>query len=106
MLGKPPNRYTKTTPQHVKAARLLQEEGFSLTTGDLISYIKIRNDPGVKPVKPDESDQLVSASEIDVDKYLEYIQSTFDQALEAIGISYNEIMGIRTLDRFFWNSLF
>ena len=41
------------------------------------------------------SDQLASASEIDVDKYLEYIQSTFDQALEAIGISYNEIMGIR-----------
>lgn len=101
MLGKPPNKYIKTTPQHVKAARLLQEEGFSLTAGDLISYIKVRNDPGVKPVKPNESSHLVPASEIDVDKYMEYIQSTFDQALEAIGISYNEIMGIRTLDRFF-----
>ena len=78
MLGKPPNKYTKTTPQHVKAARLLQEEGFSLTAGDLISYIKIRNDPGVKPVKPHESHQLVPASEIDVDNYMEYIQSIFD----------------------------
>jgi len=101
MLGKPPNKYTKTTPQHVKAARLLQEEGFSITAGDLISYIKIRNDPGVKPVKPNESNQLLSSSEIDIDKYMEYIQSTFDQALEAIGVSYNEVMGIRTLDRFF-----
>ncbi len=101
MLGKPPNRYTKTTPQHVKAARLLQEEGFSLAAGDLISYIKIRNDPGVKPVKPNESNQHVFAAEIDVDKYMEYIQSTFDQALEAIGVSYNEVMGVRTLDRFF-----
>lgn len=101
MLGKPPSSYIKTTPQHVKAARLLQEKGLSLTAGDLISYIKIRNDPGVKPVIPNESDQLVSTAEIDVDKYMEFIQSTFDQALETIGISYNEIMGIRTLDRFF-----
>ncbi|MFN4046503.1 MAG: type B DNA-directed DNA polymerase, partial [Acidilobaceae archaeon] len=40
MLSKDPNEYTKTTPQHVKAAKLLQKEGLQITKGDVIAFVK------------------------------------------------------------------
>jgi len=48
----------------------------------------------VKPV------QLASNSEIDVDKYVAYLQSTFDQVLDALGLDFNEIIGLTKLERF------
>jgi len=94
VLGKTPERYTKTTPQHVKAATLLQKRGYELKAGDLISFVKVTKDPHVKPV------ELASNSEIDVDKYVAYLQSTFDQVLDAMGLNFNEIIGLTKLERF------
>jgi DNA polymerase I len=88
--------YTKTTPQHVKAAWLLVKAGHEIKPGDIISFVKSRDDVGVKPV------QLADIKEVDVEKYLEYLRSTFDQVLDAIGISYNEIFGISKLESFLW----
>ena len=95
MISKPPDRYTKTTPQHVKAAVLLTKAGHEIKPGDIISFVKTTNDLGVKPV------QLASISEIDVNKYMEYLESTFEQVLDALGISFDEIMGVSKLESFF-----
>ena len=41
VLGDEVASYTKTTPQHVKAARILQKSGKELRAGDLISFVKV-----------------------------------------------------------------
>jgi DNA polymerase I len=93
-LGDELSSYTKTTPQHVKAARILQESGKELHTGDLISFVKVIREPRVKPV------ELTSRNEVDVDKYVAYLHSTFDQVLDALGLSFDEIIGLTKLERF------
>ncbi len=93
-LGDELSSYTKTTPQHVKAARILQESGKELHSGDLISFVKVIREPRVKPV------ELTSRNEVDVDKYIAYLHATFDQVLDALGLSFDEIIGLTKLERF------
>jgi DNA polymerase, archaea type len=104
VLGDELASYTKTTPQHVKAARILQKSGKELRAGDLISFVKVikgtsvkagvEDNSGVKPV------ELASRNEVDVDKYVAYLQSTFDQVLDALGLSFEEIIGLTRLESF------
>jgi len=93
-LTKPLKHYVKTTPQHVKAARMLKAQGKEIKPGDIITFVKTRGVPGVKPV------QYASIYEIDVEKYKDHIRTTFEQILDALGIDFSEIMGIRSLDTF------
>jgi len=94
VLGEEIEHYTKTTPQHVKAAKILQEKGAELRAGDLISFVKTSKPPNVKPV------ELTTKSEVDVDKYIAYLRSTFDQVLDALGLEFDEIIGLTKLERF------
>jgi len=94
VLGEALEHYVKTTPQHVKAGDILKKKGYELKAGDLISFVKVVKEPHVKPV------QLASNSEIDVDKYVGYLQSTFDQVLDALGLDFTEIIGLTKLERF------
>jgi DNA polymerase I len=94
VLGEEPGSYKKTTPQHVKAARILEEGGMKLKAGDLISFVKVIREPHVKPV------ELATNSEVDVDKYIGYLHSTFDQILDALGLDFDEIIGLTKLERF------
>jgi DNA polymerase I len=94
VLGEEIEHYTKTTPQHVKAAKILQENGAELKAGDLISFVKTTREPHVKPVG------LVTKNEVDVDKYVAYLHSTFDQVLDALGLDFDEIIGLTKLERF------
>ncbi len=94
VLGEDLNRYTKTTPQHVKAAKILEENKVEIRAGDLISFVKTIREPHVKPV------QLATKNEVDVDKYIAYLHSTFDQVLDALGLSFDEIIGLTKLERF------
>jgi DNA polymerase I len=94
VLGEDIERYTKTTPQHVKAARILKENGAELRAGDLISFVKVTKEPHVKPV------ELTTKNEVDVDKYVAYLHSTFDQVLDALGLDFDEIIGLTKLERF------
>jgi DNA polymerase, archaea type len=94
VLGEELEHYTKTTPQHVKAAKILEEHGVELRAGDLISFVKVTREPHVKPV------ELASKNEVDVDKYVAYLHSTFDQVLDALGLSFDEIIGLTKLERF------
>jgi DNA polymerase I len=95
VLGDDLSRYTKTTPQHVKAAFILQKNGKELRAGDLISFVKVNsNKERVKPV------ELTYKNEIDTDKYIAYLQSTFDQVLDALGLNFEEIIGLTKLAQF------
>ena len=94
VLGKVPEAYIKTTPQHVRAALLLKDMGYDLKAGDLISFVKVVKEPRVKPV------QLATNSEIDVEKYVGYLHSTFTQVLDALGLDFDEIIGLTKLERF------
>jgi len=62
--------------------------------GDLISFVKVVREPHVKPV------ELATKNEIDVDKYVAYLRSTFDQVLDAVGLDFDEIIGLTKLERF------
>ena len=94
VLGNSPDQYKKTTPQHVRAARMLIKNGAELKAGDRISFVKVTKEPHVKPV------ELATDREIDVDKYIAYLHSTFDQILDAIGLEFDEIIGLTKLERF------
>jgi DNA polymerase I len=98
MISKPPDKYTKTTPQHVKAAYLLTKAGREIKPGDIISFVKTADDIGVRPV------ELAEPNLIDVAKYVEYLESTFGQVLDAIGISFDEIVGVSKLEDFLWGN--
>ncbi len=94
VLGESLDHYTKTTPQHVKAARILKERGVDVKAGDVISFVKVTREPHVKPI------ELATRNEIDVDKYVAYLHSTFDQVLDALDLEFDEIIGLTKLERF------
>ncbi|MEM3980935.1 MAG: DNA-directed DNA polymerase I, partial [Ignisphaera sp.] len=81
------SEYKKTTPQHVKAALMLQRYGVEVSSGDIITYIKVKSKEGVKPI------QLAKISEIDVQKYLEAMKTTLEQLFTALNISWEDIAG-------------
>jgi DNA polymerase I len=86
-LTKSLSEYKKTTPQHVKAALMLQRYGIEISSGDIITYIKVKSKEGVKPI------QLAKIGEIDVQKYLEAMKSTLEQLFTALNISWEDIAG-------------
>jgi DNA polymerase I len=96
MISKPTEKYTETTPPHVKAAQLLQRRGKEVKPGDIISYVKTVGGLGVKPV------ELAKPKEVDVDKYVDYLRSTVEQLLDSLGFEFDEIMGAVKLEDFFW----
>ena len=99
MTSKAPRDYTKTIPQHIRAALQLQTIR-EIKRGDIISYVKILNKPGVKPV------ELAKQSEIDAGKYMEFLQSTLDQITSSMDLDFDSILGKPKqtgLDQFFWN---
>ena len=46
--------------------------------------------------------ELAKADDVDADKYIEYAHSMFDQLLDALDFSFDEMMGATTLD-LFWS---
>jgi DNA polymerase I len=94
MLSKGVERYVKTTPPHVKAARKLISRGITVVPGDIIVYVKTKDSDGVEPLEFARKDQ------VDVDKYIEYLLSTFEQVLDALGIDLNKITGVTSLEYF------
>lgn len=95
VMSKAISSYDKTTPQHVKAVKVLpDEEQRRVGAGSVIQYVKTKREPGVKLAA------TASPDEIDVGKYVEHIQTTFKQVLDALDISFNEIIGISKLESF------
>ena len=99
MISKAPSEYVKTVPQHIRAAKLL-ETTREVKKGDIISYVKIINKPGVKPV------EMARTDEIDSNKYMEFMESTLDQITSSMDLDFDTILGKPKqtgLDEFFWN---
>jgi len=99
MISKSPSEYVKTIPQHIRAARQL-ETIREIKKGDIISYVKILNKPGVKPV------EMARADEIDSSKYMEFMESTLDQITSSMDLDFDTILGKPKqtgLDQYFWN---
>jgi DNA polymerase, archaea type len=89
----------KGIPQHIKAAKQLVELGRQLKAGDIISYVKTRTVEGVKPV------ELANKMDIDTEKYLDTMESTFDQILSSLNLNFKSIIGKprqSNLDELFW----
>ena len=98
-ISKAPSEYVKTIPQHIRAAKQL-ENIREIKKGDIISYVKIRNKPGVKPV------ELATQNEIDSSKYMEFMESTLEQITSSMDLDFDTILGKPKqtgLDQFFWN---
>ncbi|HEX5458144.1 MAG TPA: DNA-directed DNA polymerase I [Candidatus Nitrosotalea sp.] len=98
MISKAPSEYVKTVPQHIRAAKLL-ESIREVKKGDIIDYVKIINKPGVKPV------ELARPDEVDTPKYMEFMESTFDQILSSMDLDFASLIGEPKqtgLDQFFW----
>jgi len=114
-LGKDVEGYVKNIPQHVQAAKQLQESGREIKSGEEIEFVKVikpqesakkkslikklssdhkykSSYPSCKPV------QLVKNEEIDVSKYLNFLKNTCIQILEAIDLDWEQdIEGITHL---------
>ena len=90
-LNKNLNEYTKNKPQHVKAAEQLLKYGIQIGRGDAIVLVKTKDPVGVKPI------QLARIDEIDEKKYLEYIGTSLEQILEAMGVTIEELRGATKL---------
>jgi DNA polymerase I len=90
----------KGLPQHIKAAKLLTDIGREVKAGDIISYVKTKTTDGVKPVG------LAKSEEIDIEKYLETMEATFDQVLSSLGFNFKSLLGKprqSNLDELFWS---
>ncbi|MGI0028257.1 MAG: DNA polymerase domain-containing protein, partial [Nitrososphaera sp.] len=88
----------KGLPQHIKAAKMLEGRR-ELRAGDVISYVKIKTADGVKPV------ELAKPDEIDTEKYLEAMESTFEQVLSVLNFDFKAVLGKprqQSLDELFW----
>ncbi|MGI0066758.1 MAG: DNA polymerase domain-containing protein, partial [Nitrosotalea sp.] len=98
MISKAPAEYVKTIPQHIRAAKQL-EQTREIKKGDIISYVKIINKPGVKPT------EMARPDEVDTPKYMEFMESTFDQILSSMDLDFASLIGEPKqtgLDQFFW----
>jgi DNA polymerase I len=91
----------KGLPQHIKAAKMLVDANKrEVRAGDTISYVKIKTGDGVKPV------ELSNPEEIDTEKYLETMESTFEQVLSALNFDFKSVLGKprqQSLDELFWS---
>jgi DNA polymerase I len=83
-LGKSLSSYN-TNPQHVKAGRMLEKMGYEIEQGDIIHYVVTKDD--VLPAI------VAKQSDIDVNKYEEYLEGTFEQLLDALDMNFDEMVG-------------
>jgi DNA polymerase I len=84
MLGRRLSAY-ETNPQHVKAAKMLRDQGTQIDIGDIIRYVITTND--VKPV------QMASNRDVDINKYVEHLESMFEQLLDALDMDFDTMVG-------------
>ena len=88
-------RSSKGIPQHVRAAKMLKSEDIGI--GSSIKFVKVNPElckgENVKPL------ELAKTEEVDVEKYIEYLRTTFEQILDSLNLSFEkDILGITRMD--------
>ena len=63
--------------------------------GETITFIKSKGPVGAKTL------ELAKLQDIDTRKYKELLTSALEQVLDALGITFDEIRGIKKIDSFF-----
>src|SRR3989304_6561255 len=102
-MSKEADEYEKNVPQHVRAAKMLAERGYPIGANTNISFIKTfryekdgKNMKKIDDIKPVE---LAKKEEVNVEKYLKYLKSTFEQILDPMEVNFDEeVLGIAILD--------
>jgi len=90
------SNYNKTIPQHVRAAIELEKiTGREFQKGETIRLIKSKDSVGAKVL------EIAKLQDIDIPKYKELLKSALEQVLDALGITFEEIRGIKKMDSFF-----
>ncbi|GAH08963.1 unnamed protein product [marine sediment metagenome] len=88
--------YIKVIPQHVRAAKELKSiTGREFQKGETIRFIKSKGPVGAKAL------ELAKLQDIDTKKYKELLTSALEQVLDALGITFDEVKGIKKMDAFF-----
>jgi DNA polymerase I len=82
-------------PQHIRAVRLLEKQGYAMESGSVISFVKTKTDEGVLPL------ELAENNDVDVDKYIKFLNSMLGQVLDPLELEMSEILGHKKLDSFF-----
>jgi len=94
-----PNEKSETSkkgiPQHVRAAKMLKSEDIGI--GSSIKFVKVNpkltKGENVKPL------ELAKTEEVDVEKYIEYLRTTFEQILDSLNLSFEkDILGVTRMD--------
>ncbi len=93
-LTKPLEEYTKNKPPHVKAAMQLKMHGIAIEPGDIITFVKIKGKDGYKAI------QLTRLYEIEPEKYIELLESGLSQLLGALGVEWEDIIGVAKIRQF------
>lgn len=109
-MSKECSEYTNNVPQHVRAAKMLQDKGYIITANTNVSFIKIlrketvhskKGKPSIKMVSDIKPAELAVKEEVDIDKYVEFFKATFAQILEPMGVDFDsEVLGITKLEDF------
>jgi DNA polymerase I len=90
------DKYNKVIPQHIRAALELKKlTGKEYQKGDVISFVKTKTSNGVKAV------ELAKIEDINIKKYRKLLKSALEQVLDALGITWQEIKGIKKMDAYF-----
>lgn len=82
-------------PQHIRAVRQLEKEGYAMEAGSIVSFVKTKNEDKVLPL------ELAKNQDVDVDKYIKFLKSMLEQILEPLEIEFSEVLGHKKLDSFF-----
>ncbi|MHA1191640.1 MAG: DNA-directed DNA polymerase I [Promethearchaeota archaeon] len=117
VLKKSLNKYDKTIPQHVRAAkeliayRIIEAKSNQLGNeaieaikktyhkGDTIKLIKTKGSSGTKSKA--KAIEIARLQDINIKKYKALLQSALEQVLDALGITFEEVKGIKKMDAFF-----
>jgi len=111
------NSYDKVIPQHVRAAkdfivfeinrevknvkseaevkRIKKAIMDKYQKGNVVTFIKSKGKTGAKVI------DMAKLQDIDPKKYQELLKSALEQVLDALGITFEEIRGIKKMDAFF-----
>ncbi len=63
--------------------------------GDVVQFVKSKGSVGAKVLK------IAKFQDIDTKKYKELLKSALEQVFDALGISFDDVKGIKKMDAFF-----
>jgi len=100
--------YKTNVPQHVRAAKMLEEKGYPISANSNISFVKIirketvlskAGKKSIKMVSDIKPVELTVNGEVDIDKYTEFLKATFAQILDPMEVDFDDkVLGLSKLE--------